>query len=109
MRTNFEDRGPGLKERTENTSSVTPKAIRKIFFFAVLAIFTDRQALIRKCLKLTSKVVRMMPPGPIPVISRFRAMNWLAPAKTRAEKQKLSKRLIPQPLDNIPKATAAGT
>jgi hypothetical protein len=39
----------------------------------------------------------------------FNAINWLAPAKTTAENKKLSVRLIPHPLDNIPNATAAGT
>ena len=37
----------------------------------------------------------MMPTGPMPVTSRFNAMNWLAPATTTPENRKVSSRLTP--------------
>jgi hypothetical protein len=54
-------------------------------------------------------VVKIIPAGPIPVINRFKAINWLAPAKTAADNKKHSIRVIEHPFANIPKAIAAGT
>lgn len=52
--------------------------------------------------------MKIISPIPTPTVIKFKAMNWLDPAKAIAENRKLSNKVIPIVLDKMPKAIPTG-
>lgn len=70
--------------------------------------YTARDELMRRCRKLTTKVVTMMERTEAPAAIIDTAMNWLLPAKTRIDMRPISKGDSPAFWANTPKAIPMG-
>lgn len=98
-----------LTEIKEKVSSVMPKAIKGSHFFEMFFLTRcETEAVIKKCLKLTMKVVKMISQTFTCKANKFKATNWLAPAKTNIDIKILICTGTPVVLDNIPKVIAMG-
>jgi hypothetical protein len=65
------------------------------------------EALINKCRKFNKKVANIISLA-TPALSKFKAINWLAPAKTNIEKDIAGRNEIPPAFANNPNAIAIG-
>ena len=60
------------------------------------------------CLILRTAVARTISGNDEPIIMRFSATNWLAPANTTSDMKRLSNAVSPAVLHRMPHATALG-
>ncbi|MBA7574499.1 hypothetical protein ES708_16308 [subsurface metagenome] len=87
-------------------SSVMPKA-RNIFTGRGKDLKrSEREALINRCLRFKKKVAIIISKKAVPPASKFKAANWLAPAKTIRDMEPLSILFKPLVLAKSPKAIA---